>query len=252
MAYVVMEFDAALFSQAFLNSDQNDTFSVQASTELWKRIITSENSGRVFLRIRTDTVKEWIVPLGQPILENTIIDTETETENLYLPLWMANAANLNACGENVHVEVMNTDAFPEATKIVLKVVDSAFYRADVKEQLESALTRIGIVRKHTTLEIPLDELDGFPVEVFVVSTEPADLVLCEGDEVAIEFEEPVDHYSPPPSPIPRPPTPIPPETEFFENSFQTQFPGKGQVLGSDPTIIIPEWRRGLRPRSILK
>ena len=165
---------------------------------------------------------------------------------------MANAANLNACGEKVHVEVMNTDAFPEATKIVLKVVDSAFYRADVKEQLESALTRIGIVRKHTTLEIPLDELDGFPVEVFVVSTEPADLVLCEGDEVAIEFEEPVDHYSPPPSPIPRPPTPIPPETEFFENSFQTQFPGKGQVLGSDPTITIPEWRRGLRPRSILK
>lgn len=247
-----MEFDAELFSQAFLSSDNTDAFSVQVSSNLWKRIVESENSGRAFLRIRTETEKEWIVPLGQPILENTIINTETETENLYLPLWMANASYMNACGEKVHVEVMNTDAFPEATKIILKVVDSAFYRADVKEQLESALTRIGIVRKHTTLEIPLDELDGFPVEVFVVSTEPADLVLCEGDEVAVEFEEPVDYYSPPPSPIPRPPTPIPPEMEFFENSFQTQFPGKGQILGSDPTITIPEWRRDLRPRSILK
>jgi len=46
----------------------------------------------------------------------------------------------------------------------------------------------------------------------VIITEPANLVLAEGDEVAMEFEEALDTIAPP---EPRPDTPIP-ENPFLE------------------------------------
>jgi hypothetical protein len=236
-----MEFRANLCSQAFLSSKDEDNFSFQASRSLWQKIVRSEDIGRIFLRISTeDPPREWIAPLGHPITED--MDME---DTLFIPLWMASQAHptpFDACGEMVDATVMTTEAFPEATKLTLRVVDSAFYNSDVKGELELALSRIGIVRRHTVIKIPIENLSGFPVEVFVAGTEPADLVLCEGEEVAIEFEEPVDHYSPEPS---RPPTPIPPVMDELIPQNTTLFPGEGRVLGSHPGIEPPAWRRGL-------
>lgn len=241
-----MEFSTKLLSQTFLSDDELDTFSFQVSRALWERVIRSESEGRVFLRISNEA-KEWIAPLGQPISDYT------DEEYIYIPQWMLLASGFTGSGEEIHCEVMNTEAFPEATKLTLRVVDSAFYNSDVKEQLELSLSSIGVVRKHTTLQIPVTALGGYPVEIFVSATEPAELVLCQGEEVAVEFEEPVDHFEPPEVQTRRPDTP-PPCPLVYESLVPMEahqpilFPGAGQRLGTlDSSYQGPEWRRGLQP-----
>ena len=160
-------------------------------------------------------------------------------------------------GEEAEMEVVNEEYFPQATRIVFRVIDSAIYNADIKQELEQALSSLGVLREHTTLHIPVSALGGYPVEVFVSKTEPANLVLCDGEEVAVEFEEPVDQMAPPP----RVPTPIPEEVPRLEEEsflpqpeFQTAgnssafrpFQGQGKTLGGS-NADIPEWRRGLPP-----
>ena len=90
------------------------------------------------------------------------------------------------------VQWMSEDFFPEATRIVLRPRDSAFYHADAKGELERALTQIGVLQSGTTITVPLDILGGYEVEFDVIVTEPVDLVLMQGDEVVIEFEEALD------------------------------------------------------------
>jgi hypothetical protein len=128
------------------------------------------------------------------------------------------------------------------------VIDSAIYNADIKEELEKALSSLGIVQEHSILQIPVAALGGYNVEVFVSKTEPANIVLCDGEEVAVEFEEPVDQIAPP-----RPPTPIPEPAAMLPSVFQQPqaqgfqaFQGEGRALGGS-NVDIPEWRRGLPP-----
>ena len=170
---------------------------------------------------------------------------------------MIDSAGISGLGDEVEIEVLNEEAFPPATRIVLKVVDSAFYTSDIKEELEKALSAIGVIRKHTTLQIRVSSLGDFPVDLFIANTEPADVVLCDGEEVALEFEEPVDYFEPPVSVSPvipeekRPSTPIP----SFENLPMVGSwinAGTGNVLGSSTIISdIPAWRLAVphRPRS---
>ena len=155
------------------------------------------------------------------------------------------------------IEILTEEAFPQATKIILRVVDSAFYNSDVKKELEVALTRLGIIKKNQLLHIPIEALDNFTVDIYVSELEPANIVLCEGEEVVVEFEEPVDAFESKEeekeeeketSPFAvetamglRPPTPIPSE---FESLLPTPPIMTGNILGSDPSAI-PEWRRGL-------
>ena len=98
-------------------------------------------------------------------------------------------------------------------------------------------------------------MDNFVVDIYVSELEPASLVLCEGEEVAVEFEEPVDAFESKEqeekeeeketSPFAvetmaglRAPTPVP------EEMVPILPVSTGNVLGSDPSAI-PEWRRGL-------
>jgi hypothetical protein len=132
--------------------------------------------------------------------------TQGVADRLYLPSWALQALGLTGYGDFVSVEWFSQDAFPPATRIVLRPHDSAFYHADAKEELEVALTRLGVVQRGTTVAIPLDCLGGFEVLFDVMATEPANIVLAEGDEVAIEFEEALDAApaaaAPAPAPIP--------------------------------------------------
>ena len=174
-----------------------------------------------------------------------------------MPIWMLDAAGFEGSGEVLKCSLLTNDAFPEATKITLRVVDSAFYNSDVKAELEAALTNLGILRRHTTIQIPVKRLGDFPVELFVSELEPADCVLCDGDEIAVEFEEPVDHYEPPSTSYQRPPTPIPAEPPILSDTMiptpppaQTRgfvpFQGQGNLVGNS-TANVPEWRRQLGP-----
>jgi len=229
-----MEVTLQLWSKDYSPIECNDPFTAQVSHDLWNRIMRDEEGKRHFLRIH-----DWIVPCGQPVTY--------EGDHAFLPLWMIDSAGISGFGDEVNIEVLNEEAFPPATRIVLKVVDSAFYNSDIKDELEKALSAIGVIRKHTTLQIRVSALGDFPVDVFVANTEPADVVLCDGEEVALEFEEPVDHFEPPP----RPSTPIPPSFEDLPMIIPGHWAnaGTGHTLGTSTIVTdIPEWRRNMPHR----
>ena len=255
-----MSYPIRIWSKAYSPSLDTDEFSIQVDKTIWEQAMREEGSKRKFLRIEhPGGLEDWIAPIGHHV---TIHHDEEESkeERLYdafLPLWMIDAAHLTGDGEVSVLEVLDEEHFPEATRIVFRVVDSAIYNADVKQELEHALSSIGVIRKHTTLQIPVQALGGYKVEVFVSETEPANLVLCDGEEVRVEFEEPVDQIEAPtrpPTPIAHPPPLLPVQDEMIPSfSASTQgfqafqaFQGQGNMLGGS-NVNIPEWRRGLPP-----
>ena len=235
--YVAMEEEVQVFSEAFCPINITDHFTVAVSEDFWREIMNHHQEGRCFLHIQIGD-KVWIAPVGHPVSS-----TITRNPCVYVPLWMLDSAGFQGVGEMAMCSVFDNQAFPHASKISLKVIDSAFYTSEVKEELEKALTAMGVVRSESILQIPIQSLSGFRVEVFITKTEPSDIILCEGEEVVIEFEEPVDHYEPPP----RVPTPIPLEEPMLLAGDQaTRFQGEGRRLGGSNSEI-PEWRRNLPP-----
>lgn len=247
-----MEVSIRLYSQELSPSGIRDPFTLSVDESIWRLRYAEDNTeGRFILRIvDTEGGREWIAPAGDVIYSRMQESTPPDdAHRIYMPLWMLDAAGFEGNGETQKAILLTNEAFPEATKIVLRVIDSAFYTADLKAELEASLTKLGILRKHSTIQIPIQSLGGFPVEVFISDLEPADCVLCEGEEVVVEFEEPVDQVEPP---APRPPTPIPaPLLPLLPEQPPTQgfvaFQGEGRQLGGSPADA-PEWRKGLRPR----
>lgn len=226
----------SLYSKVFLDSnDPNDWSNVAIDRSLWEDIhrihVNATTTHRYFLRFISDDENETkcIVAIGNPVMGNV-----TDEKKIYMPQWLLDRHNFQGEGESYDVEILTEEAFPEATKIVLRVVDSAFYNSDIKKELELALTRLGVIEKGQVIHVPIDSLDNFAVDIYVSELEPATIVLCQGEEVIVEFEEPVDAI------VERPLTPVPEEVE-------TILPvNTGNVLGSDPSSI-PEWRRGIPP-----
>lgn len=251
-----MNFPIRIWSKAYAPSSDTDNYSIQIDKYVWQKAMQQEGARRKFLRIEHPAgLEDWIAPIGHPVTVSH--EEETKEDSIYdafLPLWMIDAAQLGGEGEQSTMEILDEEYFPEATRIVFRVVDSAIYNADVKEELERALSSIGVIRKHSTLQIPVEALGGYKVEVFVSETEPANIVLCDGEEVRVEFEEPVDQIAPPrpPTPIPEPPPLLTASTMIPETLLQSQpqgfqaFAGQGRLLGGS-NADIPEWRRGLPP-----
>ena len=219
-----------LWSQAFLEGDAS-TATAATDERTWRRLMEEhEGAARLIAQINWGG-RLWYVALGSPARVE-------EDGGLYLPLWMLDQLGIEGLGEEADVRWLAEDAFPEATRIVLRPHDSAFYHADAKEELERALTTIGVIQQGTTLEIPLEILGGFPVGFDVVALEPASIVLAQGDEVAIEFEEAIDASGAVVPTVPAPeavPEPAPTDfssmldvpTPVVSTSSQTQ----GHILG---------------------
>ncbi len=256
-AYFIMEFQARIWSKEYcpgFPEADTEQYTISVDKRLWERCMRDEHLDRMFVKIQHPHGGEpWIAPMGSPIDMGPDSD---ETYAIFVPVWMLDSGSLQGEGEDVQIEALTVDAFPEATKLVFRVVDSAFYSSEIKEELEKALSSLGVVRQHTTLSIPLESLDGFKVDVFISKTEPANIVLCHGEEIPVEFEEPLDQipHVPPSPPTPPPqaePQPEASDTSSMLPTFETpsassSFAGQGYVLGSS-NVNIPEWRRGLAP-----
>jgi hypothetical protein len=163
------------------------------------------NATRLFLRIyhpqHVDDTETFLVPVGDPVR-----GAENDNEDaLYLPTWMIDANKYNGAGEEAIVEVLDASSFPKATRIVLRPVDSAIHEVDVVNVFEKYFSRLGVLQEGKLYLVPLEELGGFHVSVFVEKLEPEPEVYLDGDEVPLEFERAVDYVEPPP----RAPTPIP-------------------------------------------
>lgn len=181
-----------LWSNLFLDegaSGAPDWATCSLNVGTWRRVTAeNEEAKRLFARIRCEQAgTEAYCALGSPVQGEG-----GGSERLFVPQWVLERLGLEGTGEGVSVEWLSEEAFPEATRIVLRPHDSAFYHADAKEELERGLTRMGVLTVGATVTIPIEELGGFQISFDIVAAEPANVVLAQGDEVALEFEEPLD------------------------------------------------------------
>lgn len=104
---------------------------------------------------------------------------------------------------------------PVATKITLQPLDNELYHCDIATAVSEYLSKWNILTKHATLTVPLKELGGFEVDIFVKEIEPAETVLLRG-EVPLELAESLEtvhewqqNFSATGQQQERPPTPVP-------------------------------------------
>jgi len=211
-----------LWTSAFL-TEPIDEVGCYTTEEEWTRIHESlPEAKRIFGRCVVGE-KEIICALGSPM--RGLQDFTNDIQPLVIPMWFHSHLDIQEGSESYAVEWMAEESFPEATKIVLRPHDSAFYHADAKEELESALTRFGVLQKGITIPVTLACLGGFQVMFDIVALEPANVVLMEGEEVEIEFEEALDAFPP------RPPTPFAPEPPMI---VREQMPFSEEMLPPSP------------------
>ena len=243
MATALMEYTVQVFSKAFLDAEDDSSWSnATLSRDLWQELFREQTGQKRLFISFPGSPSPLICAVGNPHLSHT------DEHSIYLPYEVLGKLGLEGAGEQRQITIFSEEAFPPAESIKIRFIDSAAYNSDVKEELEYALTKLGVLCKHTQYQIPIQSLGNFPVDIFISELEPADIVLCHGDEVAIDFEEPVDQITPPPE---RPPTPIPQEIARLPDLMIPESPPppqpQGRLLGSDPNNLGPLWRQQIGP-----
>ena len=221
----------------------------------WRRL-HDENAGagRIFARLINDG-KVVYCSLGEPIVR---IEDDLKTEGttpIVVPDWVREVLYIEGSGEPVDITWLTNESFPNATRVVLRSHDSVLHHTDVREELERALTSHGVVAEGVTIPIGLQSLDDYTINVDVIHTEPANVVLLEGDEVVFEFEEALDSVpiAQPPAQEPAQPQqqqlPQPQESDsmlppsLLPTPAITPFPpGQGQRLGGTCRPPLPDGR----------
>jgi hypothetical protein len=201
-----------LWSSIFMSEDCNSSVSLATCSldkSAWIALMNRrehEGTHRFFAKIDHEE-KTLYLALGS---YTDCPPSESNTIRLILPQWALDILSAGGAGDVATVQWMTEDAFPPASRIVLRPHDSVFYHTDAKEELELALTRIGVLQKGQTIMVTLQSLDDYPMSFDVVELEPANIVLADGEEVVMEFEAALDA---PPEPVERPATPVP-EVKF--------------------------------------
>lgn len=221
------------------------------SATAWREIHEEyTHAKRLFACIELDT-KIAYCPLGHPIAIND--DEYSGEQTLFVSPEVIGRLEGSGVGDNVKVLWLSEEAFPSATKIVLRPHDSAFYHVDAKEELEREFTRRGVLEEGQTISVALEALGGYEVLFDIVKTEPANIVLAEGEEVAIEFEEALDALATlATASAPEALSPLEAPSEDFEQVLPTLGPGledaevqpqpPGQKLGGEIRYL-PDGRR---------
>lgn len=187
----------------------------------WRQIHDdNEGAKRIFAKIVANDTTMYMA-LGAPVTVNELPGT---SPRLFLPHWVLDTFGFDGyLGNEIDVEWITDEYFPSATRIVLRPHDPVFYSVDAKEELERALTRMGVLKLNTTFPIRLEALDGYVVSVDVTVLEPAEIVLLDGDEVEIQFES-SEGGAPPVAPVPL-------TSESVTESFDEMIP-------SDPVTTV--------------
>lgn len=183
-----------VWSQEFLEERQRDEHTCLVAQDNWQRI-HREDAKRFFMRLEGGGLT-LVAALGHPVLT---ADLDVDRYPIFLPTWMLQTLRLEGMGESIEVTVLTDEALPAATRIVLRPHDSAFYGVDSNEELEPVLTQFGVLTAGTTVPVRVDALGGFMIAFDVIVTEPANVVLMEGDEVALEFERALNDAGIPPT-----------------------------------------------------
>lgn len=164
---------------------------IYVSEREWRRIHDEHSDAqRIFGRLMIGD-KDVFCPLGEPIgMEQ--FGNSRNNECIIIPNWAMQILGIDGSGETVEITWLAEDAFPNATRVILRPHDSAFFHGDIKGELERELTTYGVIAEGTTIPVTVSSLDGFSVLMDVIRTFPANIVLLEGDEIEFEFETALD------------------------------------------------------------
>ncbi len=194
--------DLTLYSTTYLNSLLDESVAYIPHRMWLQKMDEIPGCNRLFANIQFQNGTTRVCAL-QGIQEDNI-----QENSIYLPMWMI--PHCEVLGHEVHVDILDKDAFPEALHIVLRPLDSIFYNVnEVREELSAALTKIGVLVEGDVINLHLQQGE-FEVPFYVSKLEPASTCLMDGEEVSIEFEESADRWD-----GARPPTPPPAEPEVL-------------------------------------
>ena len=215
----------SVWSTLYLGQDVED-YNCYVDEKSWKRITNEITTNRMFARIIKGD-KFWICALGSPVL------VEIDSANsIFIPQWMLEQIDCNGDGEELEVEWLPAEVFDESTRIVLKSHDTEFHCEGIQDILSYELTKLAVLKKDTTIKV---NIQGVNVEFIVHNLEPASVVLCQGDEVTLDFEQPY-----------RVPTPYPFEEmpEFLSSIDESLVvPSAPEVVPSAPEVVVPAKER---------
>ena len=185
--FTMMAYSA--WSSAY-STDPVEQTRIYLSVNEWNRIHDEHSSAkRVFGRIMIGD-KDVFCPLGEPTSTGHF---ETGTKKpVIIPNWALEILGVEGSGEDIEITWLAEDSFPNASKVVLRSHDSALYHADIKEELERELTMYGVIVQGTTIPVTISSLGGFSLQIDIVHTYPANIVLLDGDEITFEFETALD------------------------------------------------------------
>ena len=222
----------SIWSAAYLEYELN-SYTCYLSEKLWRRINNEQISNRMFAKINKGD-RFWICAVGAPI------DSPFPEESVFVPHWMLEQIDTEGLGELLEIDWMPGEAFDETTKVVLKCLDGDEEEVEnIQEFLSNELTKLAILKKDTIIQLE-------NLRYLVVNLEPSSVVLCQGDDVALEFAvsrppTPTLTSSPPPS-IVQPTAPYlddevlpfleteePPPPPYVEETEQPQ--PQGNLLG---------------------
>ena len=146
-------------------------------------ILQSEfNTTKIFARIIHGD-KYWICALDSP--NNEIPDT-----TICVPIWMLTQIDCYG-GELLEVEFMPCEIFDHSEQVVLEALDDTIDVENIQELLSNELTKLAILQKDTIIHIDIEEC----IMLYkIVNLAPASVVLCQGDDVYLEFKK---HELPP-------------------------------------------------------
>ena len=166
-----------VYSTAYLNYDVSSYTSYVNESE-WIRLHNDFSTSKMFVRIMKDD-RFWICALDSPI-------ADVADNCIYVPSWMLDQIG-GGDGEEMHVEFMPTEAFDHSEKIVLQAwQENTEDFGDIQELLSNELTKLAILQKDTNICV---NVYGMNLNYTIIDLEPASVVLCEGDEVELEFYE---------------------------------------------------------------
>ena len=223
------------WSTAF-SSDLVEQTRIYVSETEWRRIHDEHSDAqRIFGRLMIGD-RDIFCPLGEPIgMEQ--FGRERNRECVIIPNWALIILGIDGSGEDVEITWLAEDAFPNATRVILRPHDSAFFHGDIKEELERELTTYGVLMEGTTIPVAVRSLDGFSVQMDVIRTYPANIVLLEGDEIVFEFDTALDVPEPEPEPVPSV-TPLPVAAFPLPESIMSSIPVAPVLAGQVPTGLV--------------
>ena len=225
------------WSTAF-STDYIEQTRIYVSESEWRRVHEEHSDAqRIFGRLMIGD-KDVFCPLGEPIGMDQF-GKERNNECIIIPNWALQLLGIDGSGENVEITWLAEDAFPNATRVILRPHDSAFFHGDIKGELERELTTYGVIAEGTTIPVTVSSLDGFSVLMDVIRTFPANIVLLEGDEIEFEFETALDV---PEAPVEAPVVAPVPEAPVVAPVGAVPAGLVGQRLGGKERPLLPDGR----------